>query len=58
MTAQIIYPEPIEQAIALIESWLNSLGESNVLKQYSLSTRSLALLLLQKDSSIRDILGR
>ncbi|MEO0849487.1 MAG: nucleoside recognition domain-containing protein, partial [Cyanobacteria bacterium J06648_1] len=58
MTAQIIYPEPIEQAIALIESWLNSLGESNVLKQYSLSTRSLALLLLQKDSTLWETLAQ
>ncbi len=52
MTRQIIYPEPIEQAISAIESWLESLGKSNVLGQYSLSRRSLALLLLQKDPTL------
>ncbi|MEM7590671.1 MAG: hypothetical protein AAF383_03975 [Cyanobacteria bacterium P01_A01_bin.83] len=46
MSSQIIYPDPIEQAIASIESWLDSLGQSNVLKHYSPSPRSLALLLL------------
>ena len=27
MTNPIIYPEPIEQAIASIETWLQSIGE-------------------------------
>ena len=58
MSSQIIYPEPIEQAIASIESWLINLGQSNVLKQYSLSPRSLALLLLQKDPAIWKILAQ
>lgn len=52
MNSPIIYPEPIEQAIESIESWLDSLGQKNVLKSYSLSPRSLALLLLQKDPAI------
>ncbi|MGK7936074.1 MAG: nucleoside recognition domain-containing protein [Xenococcaceae cyanobacterium] len=52
MTNPIIYPEPIEQAIASLESWLKSIGERNILRQYSLSPRSLALLLLQKDPTI------
>ena len=52
MTNPIIYPEPIEQAIASIETWLQSIGEGNILRQYSLSPRSLALLLLQKDPII------
>ena len=58
MSSQIIYPEPIEQAIASIESWLMSLGQSNILKQYSLSPRSLALLLLQKDPAIWSTLAQ
>ncbi len=52
MTSHIVYPEPIEKAIAYIETWLSSLGESNVFQHYSLSPRSLALLLLQKDPSL------
>jgi ferrous iron transport protein B len=52
MTTQIIYPEPIEQAIASIETRLNNLGESNLFRNYSLSPRSLALLLLQKDFTL------
>ena len=58
MTAQITDPEPIEQAIASIESWLNSLEESNVLRQYTLSPRSLALVLLQKDSTLWETLAQ
>ncbi|MDJ0634475.1 MAG: ferrous iron transporter B [Xenococcaceae cyanobacterium MO_188.B29] len=52
MTNPIIYPEPIEQAIASLENWLQSIGEQNILRHYSLSPRSLALLLLQKDPTI------
>jgi ferrous iron transport protein B len=52
MTTQPTYPEPIERAIASIESWLHGLGENNLLSQYSRSPRSLALLLLQKDPAL------
>ena len=58
MTVQIIYPEPIEQAIASIESWLYNLGESNIFSNYSLSPRSLALLLLQKDPNLWETLKK
>ncbi|MEO0836501.1 MAG: ferrous iron transporter B [Cyanobacteria bacterium J06642_3] len=58
MNSQIIYPDPIEKAIASIESWLDSLGQNNVLQHYSLSPRSLALLLLQKDPAIWSTLAQ
>jgi ferrous iron transport protein B len=58
MTAQIIYPEPIEQAIASIEQWLQGLGENNLFRQYSRSSRSLALLLLQKDPTLWQSLAK
>ncbi|MEM7759772.1 MAG: ferrous iron transporter B [Cyanobacteria bacterium P01_A01_bin.40] len=56
MSMQITYPEPIEQAIASIESWLRNLGTNNILGQYTLSPRSLALLLLQKDPTVWETL--
>ena len=52
MSTHITYPEPIERAIASLESWLNNLGESSVFRDYALSHRSLALLLLQKDPNL------
>ena len=56
MTTQIIYPEPIEKAISEIETRLLNLDESNILGDYSLSPRSLVLLLLQKDPTLWQIL--
>jgi ferrous iron transport protein B len=52
MPAQIIYPDIIENAITEIEHFLAK--EANIfLKQYSLiSTRSLVLLVMQKDQEI------
>lgn len=47
MSSQVIYPEPIEGAIAKIEALLSSHGDGG--KNYHLSRRSIALLLLQKD---------
>ncbi len=49
MLSPVIYPEPIEAAIAQLESWLHDLGEHHPFGDYTLSHRSLALLLLQKD---------
>ena len=49
MTSQVLYQEPIEEAIASLETWLNNWGKSNLFTDYALSSRSLALLLLQKD---------
>ncbi|BAZ37746.1 iron(II) transporter [Calothrix sp. NIES-4101] len=52
MTSQVIYPEPIEAAIAQLESWWQSLDNRYLFGHYSLSPRSLALLLLQKDPGL------
>ncbi|MBD2337904.1 ferrous iron transporter B [Calothrix sp. FACHB-156] len=52
MIGQVSYPEPIEAAIAQLESWWQSLGERYLFSNYSLSPRSLALLLLQKDPAL------
>lgn len=54
MLQQITYPEPVEGAIAQIENLLGGDGSSEAIWQppYSLSFRSLALLLLQRDSSV------
>lgn len=49
MLSPVIYPEPIEVAIARLELWLRELGDRHPFGDYSLSPRSLALLLLQKD---------
>nr|MDJ0650928.1 ferrous iron transporter B [Xenococcaceae cyanobacterium MO_188.B19] len=49
MTGKVVYQEPIEEAIASLETWLNNWGKSNLFNEYALSSRSLALLLLQKD---------
>ncbi|HAX85151.1 MAG TPA: ferrous iron transporter B [Cyanobacteria bacterium UBA11370] len=49
MLTQIAYPEPIEKALAKIESLLASNAELILSQNYSISSRSLALLLLQKD---------
>ncbi|AUT01076.1 ferrous iron transporter B [Nostoc sp. CENA543] len=58
MTSQVIYPEPIEAAIAQLESWWQTLGERYLFANYSLSPRSLALLLLQKDPGLWQTLQR
>jgi ferrous iron transport protein B len=47
MSSQVIYPEPIEGAVAKIEAVLSNY--SNGGQGYHLSRRSIALLLLQKD---------
>ncbi|GAB4286932.1 MAG: hypothetical protein Fur0025_19910 [Oscillatoriaceae cyanobacterium] len=47
MSSQVIYPEPIEGAVAKIEALLSD--DSNGGRRYHLSRRSIALLLLQKD---------
>ncbi|MHC0067834.1 nucleoside recognition domain-containing protein [Nostoc sp. UIC 10890] len=52
MISQVTYPEPIETAIAQLESWGQTLGDHYLFKNYSLSPRSLALLLLQKDPTL------
>lgn len=49
MLNQIIYPEPVERAIAKIEVLLAEDNQFILSKNYSISQRSLALLLLQKD---------
>lgn len=48
MLSQLAYPEPIERAIAKIESLLS---QEYAFKNYPISKRSIALLLLQKDSA-------
>jgi ferrous iron transport protein B len=54
MLSQIAYPEPVERAIAQIEARLFGDGGSGVILQqhYPLSSRSLALLILQRDPSV------
>lgn len=49
MLSQVAYPEPIEVAIAKLESLLSRLPIS---QDYPLSRRSIALLLLQKDPAL------
>ncbi len=49
MSSQVAYPEPIERAIAKIEALLSCEYELSLSKNYPLSKRSVALLLLQKD---------
>ncbi|HEY9853425.1 MAG TPA: nucleoside recognition domain-containing protein [Leptolyngbyaceae cyanobacterium] len=49
MLNQLVYPQPIEIAIAKIESLFSLDYERYLSKNYHLSKRSLALLLLQKD---------
>ncbi|MFP4124732.1 MAG: nucleoside recognition domain-containing protein [Coleofasciculus sp.] len=49
MLSQLAYPEPIEVAIAKLESLLSRLSLS---QDYPLSRRSIALLLLQKDPAL------
>jgi ferrous iron transport protein B len=51
MLSQVVYPETIEAAIAKIESLLSQDYELSLSKNYSISKRSIALLLLQKDST-------
>lgn len=58
MISQVIYPEPIEEAIAGLESWWQTLDNRYLFANYSLSPRSLALLLLQKDPGLWQILQR
>lgn len=48
----VVYPEPIEAAIARLEAWLRDLGDRHPFPSYTLSPRSLALLLLQKDPAL------
>ena len=56
MTSQVIYEKPIEEAIASLEEWLDNWGKSNLFRDYALSSRSLAILLLQKDPVLWDSL--
>jgi ferrous iron transport protein B len=58
MISPVIYPEPIEAAIAQLESWWQTLGNRYLFSNYSLSPRSLALLLLQKDQTLWQTLQR
>jgi ferrous iron transport protein B len=58
MISQVIYPEPIEAAIAQLESWWQTLGDRYLFNNYSLSPRSLALLLLQKDPGLWQTMER
>jgi ferrous iron transport protein B len=58
MTSQVVYPEPIEAAIAQLESWWQTLGDRYLFGNYSLSPRSLALLLLQKDPGLWEAMQR
>ncbi len=50
MLNQIIYPEPLEKAIAKIEVLLSGDNQFFLSENYPISKRSLALLLLQKDT--------
>ena len=52
MLAQIAYPEAIEKAISEIESLLSRENQLSLDNIYPISRRSLALLILQKDSSL------
>lgn len=52
MIEPVGYPKPIEAAIAQLESWLRDLGDRHPFPDFSLSPRSLALLLLQKDPTL------
>ncbi|MDJ0689053.1 MAG: ferrous iron transporter B [Xenococcaceae cyanobacterium MO_188.B32] len=52
MTSQVLYQEPIEEAIASLETWIDNHRQSNLFREYTFSSRSLALLLLQKDPSL------
>lgn len=52
MSRLLSYPQPIELAIAQIESLLTQEQERSPLPDASLSLRSLALLLLQNDSAL------
>lgn len=52
MVNPVMYPEPIEAAITQLESWLRDRGDRHPFSNYSLSPRSLALLLLQKDPTL------
>lgn len=56
MISNISYPQPVEDAIGQLESWWGTLGDRYLFSNYSLSLRSLALLLLQKDPSLWEIL--
>ncbi len=52
MFKQILYPSPVEAAIAKIEALLETLGDRSDLLASGLSSRSIALLLLQKDPAL------
>ncbi|HIK34050.1 MAG TPA: ferrous iron transporter B [Oscillatoriales cyanobacterium M59_W2019_021] len=54
----VVYPEPIEAAIARLEAWLRDLGDRHPFPGYTLSPRSLVLLLLQKDPALWEQLQR
>lgn len=56
MVSRVIYPESIERAIASIEAWLQNLDDRHPFREYHLAPRSLALLLLQKDPVLWQIL--
>ena len=55
MSCQIAYPEPIEKAIAQIESLLSTETGVSLEQNYPIANRSLALLLLQGDAEVRQI---
>lgn len=54
MSCQIAYPEPVEKAIAQIESLLST-ERVSLEQNYPIAKRSLALLLLQGDTEIRQL---
>ncbi len=56
MLNPVVYPQLIEIAIAQIESILTKNSQPNWIDSYSLSRRSLALLLLQKDPNLWSLL--
>jgi ferrous iron transport protein B len=58
VVSRVIYPESIERAITSIEVCLQKLDEHHPFRDYRLSPRSLALLLLQKDPILWQILER
>ena len=55
MSCQIAYPEPIEKAIARIESLLSTETGVSPEQNYPITNRSLALLLLQGDAEVRQL---
>ncbi|MBE9143644.1 ferrous iron transporter B [Planktothrix mougeotii] len=56
MLSPVIYPQPIESAITQIESLFSEDSLPNWVDNYAISRRSLALLLLQKDPNLWQLL--